>query len=276
MKKVEAITRSTSMPIIAAASRSNAVARIALPSRERATSSVSADHHREGGADHDEPDHPDVERAAVERHLRIDEVERVVRSELRAVEQEHRVLDEERRAERRDQRRDSRRGAQRPVGEALEHDADAAARHHRPERHQHDQQPDGDARILRPAEPAEDAPADEGADHHHVAVGEVEQLEDPVDHREAERDEGVHASQRQAVDGQLDELVPVHGRIRRGGPERGGREAGLQGLAASGGGPSQSRPRRASIPRRLCDVRVLPVRDAEEVPVDSRRHRPSA
>ena len=33
MKKVETITRSTSIPIIAAASRSKAVARIALPSR---------------------------------------------------------------------------------------------------------------------------------------------------------------------------------------------------------------------------------------------------
>ena len=41
MKNVEAITRSTSMPIIDAASRSNDVARIALPIFVRATSSVS-------------------------------------------------------------------------------------------------------------------------------------------------------------------------------------------------------------------------------------------
>ena len=40
MKKVDTITRSTSIPIIDAASRSYAVARIALPSRVRATSSV--------------------------------------------------------------------------------------------------------------------------------------------------------------------------------------------------------------------------------------------
>ena len=42
MKKVEAMTRSTSIPIIAAASRSNAVARIAFPSFVRATSRVRA------------------------------------------------------------------------------------------------------------------------------------------------------------------------------------------------------------------------------------------
>ena len=42
MKKVETITRSTSIPCIAAASRSKAVARIALPSRVLETSSVRA------------------------------------------------------------------------------------------------------------------------------------------------------------------------------------------------------------------------------------------
>ena len=42
MKNVATITRSTSIPIIAAASRSYDVARIALPSAVRFTSSVSA------------------------------------------------------------------------------------------------------------------------------------------------------------------------------------------------------------------------------------------
>jgi hypothetical protein len=40
MKKVDAITRSASIPIIIAASRSYAVARIAFPSRERRTKTV--------------------------------------------------------------------------------------------------------------------------------------------------------------------------------------------------------------------------------------------
>ncbi len=47
MKNVQAITRSMSMPIIAAASRSNAVARIAFPSLVRATSNVEGDHQRD-------------------------------------------------------------------------------------------------------------------------------------------------------------------------------------------------------------------------------------
>jgi len=42
MKNVDAITRSTSIPIIDAASRSNDVARIALPIFVRATNSVRA------------------------------------------------------------------------------------------------------------------------------------------------------------------------------------------------------------------------------------------
>ena len=53
MKNVATITRSTSMPIIAAASRSNDVARIALPSCVRCTKSVRHDHQ------HDRADHDD-------------------------------------------------------------------------------------------------------------------------------------------------------------------------------------------------------------------------
>ena len=39
----------------------------------------------------------------------------------------------------------------------------------------------------------------EGADHEHVAVGEVDELDDPVDHRVAEGDEGVDRAERQRV-----------------------------------------------------------------------------
>jgi hypothetical protein len=38
------------------------------------------------------------------------------------------------------------------------------------------------------------------ADHHHLAVGEVDQADDPVDHRVTQRDERVDAAQDQAVD----------------------------------------------------------------------------
>ena len=49
------------------------------------------------------------------------------RSRMRAEQQQHRVLQEERDAERGDQRRDPRRVAQRPVGEALDRDPQHAA-----------------------------------------------------------------------------------------------------------------------------------------------------
>ena len=47
------------------------------------------------------------------------------------------------------------------------------------------------------------------ADHHHLAVREVDELDDPVDHRVAERDDRVDAAERQAVDDLLQE--DVHG-----------------------------------------------------------------
>ena len=82
---------------------------------------------------------------------------------------------------------------------------------------------------LGAAEPAEDAPAEERADHHDVAVSEVEQLEDPVDQREAERDEGIDAPQRHAVDQAVGRTCPSPRAAlisderpspRRGGPAR--------------------------------------------------------
>ena len=44
----------------------------------------------------------------------------------------------------------------------------------------------------------------ERADHEHVAVGEVDELDDPVDHRVAEGDQGVDRADRQGVDRLLD------------------------------------------------------------------------
>ncbi len=64
--KVNTITRSMSMPIIAAASRSYEVARIALPSRVRVTSSQSSDHQHERSDDDDDPH---------ERHSHVADVE---------------------------------------------------------------------------------------------------------------------------------------------------------------------------------------------------------
>ena len=69
---------------------------------------------------------------------------------------------------------------------------------------------DVDRRLGRAAEGGEHAVADERADHVDLAVREVQQLQDPVDHRVAERDQGVDAAERQPVDELLHEEVPVH------------------------------------------------------------------
>ncbi len=64
--------------------------------------------------------------------------------------------------------------------------------------------------FVAPPNAVQDAEADVGADHVHVAVREVQELQDPVDHRVAQRDERVDAPERQAVDEELDEFVDAH------------------------------------------------------------------
>jgi ankyrin repeat protein len=56
-------------------------------------------------------------------------------------------------------------------------------------------------RRGRPSEGRQHEVPDVGADHVDVTVGEVQQLEDPVDHRVPERDQRVDAAERQPVDG---------------------------------------------------------------------------
>ena len=149
-------------------------------------------------AEHDDHDPHDVDlqrhrcgsRSSNEMNVR-----RVVAARNAAEQQQHRVLEEERHAERGDQRRDPRRVAQRPVGEALDRDA-RARRQPTPGEQEHDQQQQrhGDRERRRAAEPLDHEVADERPDHVDVAVGEVQQLQDPVDHRVAERDQRVEAA----------------------------------------------------------------------------------
>jgi hypothetical protein len=75
-------------------------------------------------------------------------------------------------------------------------------------RTRHDPHDDGPA-AAGPGLPAS-APiteGDHGADHHHLAVGEVDELDDAVDHRVAERHHGIDAAQREAVDDLLEQYV---------------------------------------------------------------------
>ena len=59
------------------------------------------------------------------------------------------------------------------------------------------------------AEHVQNAEADERPDHEDVPVREVEELQDAVDERVAERDQRVDAPESEGVDGQLDERVHV-------------------------------------------------------------------
>ena len=69
--------------------------------------------------------------------------------------------------------------------------------------------------LAAPPKSVQDAEADVGADHEHVAVGEVEELEDPVHHRVPEGDQRVDAAERRRVDDRLEEPVEIDGRDRQ-------------------------------------------------------------
>jgi hypothetical protein len=91
------------------------------------------------------------------------------------------------------------RAPQRPVRDPL---------HGVREQHAHrhgDQQPRHHERRGRKAEPGREQRLDhrnrgERAHHHQLAVGEVDEPDDAVDHGVAERDQRIHAAQRDAVD----------------------------------------------------------------------------
>ena len=82
---------------------------------------------------------------------------------------------------------------------------------HAGQEHEQDEECDRDDGVLGAPEADQHEVPAEGADHEDLAVGEVQELEDPVDHRVAERDQRVDAPERQAVDELLDEEVEVHG-----------------------------------------------------------------
>src|SRR4029077_12975496 len=70
---------------------------------------------------------------------------------------------------------------------------------------------DADLQAGRPSQPRQDAVAEKHTDHVHLALGEVQELEDPVDHRVAECDQRVEAAQHKAVPEQLERSSPPEG-----------------------------------------------------------------
>ena len=206
MKNVAVIVRFTLMPSISAASRSAATARICLPSLVRLTSSRSPTISTRPSTRTMICTASMLTDPIVDPGRERDEVRRVVDPRLRAEQQQRRVLQEERDADRGDQRRDPRRVTQRPVGEALDRDAEPAA-----------PSPAASTNMItsssgtgivsadRPAEPLDHEVADVRPDHVQVAVREVEQLQHAVDHRVAQRDQRVERAGGDAVDQLLEE-----------------------------------------------------------------------
>ncbi len=123
------------------------------------------------------------------------------------------VLEDEREADRGDQRRQLRRVAQRPVAGALDHHVEAAAGDAGDDQRQQ-QAADQHRRRGRDPEPERgpERERDQRADHEHLAVGEVDQLDDPVDHRVAERDQRPD----RAVGDPVDEVVAEPGEVAAG------------------------------------------------------------
>ena len=110
------------------------------------------------------------------------------------------VLQDEGEADRRDQRRQLRGRAQRPVADALDHRVQRAGAEHRDR--QRDQEAEDEqprAGALGQADRREEPGRDERADHEHLAVGEVDQLDDAVDHRVADRHQRPDGAVREAV-----------------------------------------------------------------------------
>ena len=178
------------MPISRAASGSCAVARMARPIRlwlmnvvsSRTSGIVTADREHVTLVD----DHPADREELL---LRLDEIRNAL---LRAADPEDAdVLEDERHAHGGDQRRQLGRRSERPVGHPFDHHVQRPAGDHRDYQRceQSDDQPE-DRRLLGETDdwPEPDG-RDERADHEHLAVGEVDQLDDSVDERVAERDQ---------------------------------------------------------------------------------------
>ena len=82
------------------------------------------------------------------------------------------------------------RRAQRLIGQTLDHNAE----------HRTDDDREQDGYDVGQSQIEHRAKRDVAADHDDVAVGEVQHFGDAVDHRVAERDDGVHAAEADAAD----------------------------------------------------------------------------
>ena len=129
------------------------------------------------------------------------------RARRRAEEDLAGILQQQRHADGGDEDVERGRAAQRPIGELLNRHAEQRAADHRGQQH-------GEAaphRVLR--HEFAGIVADERPDHEHVRVREIDEAQDTVDHRVAERDERVDGAEGEAVDQLLEEFGQVKVRV---------------------------------------------------------------
>ena len=167
--------------------------------------------------EHDqERDHDHQHGGLAPRVRHVADVDRVrARDEVRhgavvdAVDGEADVLDDERHPDGRDQRCQPWGVAERPVGDALDRGVEQGEHHHdHDERDRETDDDDRDARIVVEPEHAQDQGArDEPREREDVAVGEVDQLQDAVDERVAERHDAEDHPVREADQSDVDELA---------------------------------------------------------------------
>ena len=95
--------------------------------------------------------------------------------------------------------------AERLVAQALDQHADQGASHHG---EQEGEPGDGERRraAAEPEHERTEVEAREGTEHEHIAVGEIDETQNPVHHRVAQRDERIDAALGQTVDQLLEKF----------------------------------------------------------------------
>jgi hypothetical protein len=169
--------------------------------------SEQAGHHQD--RDHDDGDLHVGNRGAVRiaREVERDDCDDLREGHRIAAPDDHRqVLQDDRKPDGGDQRRQSRRVAQRPVGDAFERVTYRHARGHRDEHAGCKQDQRGQADVGA-GQRGDHRHGDHRPDHHHLAMGEIDELDDPVDHRVTQGHDGVDAAQREAIDQLLQQDV---------------------------------------------------------------------
>jgi hypothetical protein len=207
MTKVAEITVSGLTPM-RAATRGFSAGRAHRPAEAGAVDEVHQPRQRQPGGDEDQDLHVVDHRA--EHHVRVAGQEDRVRLVVRLPDDHRQRLQQQAHPHRRDERREARRVAQRPVGDLLDREVERRTDDHRRAQRDQEQCP---ARQAESGERGDDGPARQRTDHQHLAVGEVDQVDDPVDHRVAERDQRIDAAEHEPVDDLLDEGVHARRRL---------------------------------------------------------------